>query len=51
MPLCPTRSAMSSSAVPLELSKDTKVWLISRGTQLVPRPAALMIFLNSRRTL
>ena len=26
--------------VPLELSRDTKVWRISRGTQSVPRPAA-----------
>ena len=50
MPLCLTRSAMSSSAVPLE-QLDTKVWRISRGTQSVPRPAALVIFLNSRRTL
>ena len=40
VPLCPTRSAMSSSAVRLELSRDTKVWRISRGTLPVPRPAA-----------
>jgi hypothetical protein len=51
VPLCPTRSAMSSSAVPLELSRDTNVWRISRGTQSVPRPAAWVIFLNSRSTL
>ena len=31
---------MSSSAVPLELSRDTKVCRISRGTQSVPRLAA-----------
>ena len=36
---------MSSSAVPLELSRDTKVWRISRGTQSAPRPAAWVIFL------
>ena len=51
VPLCPTRSAMSSSAVPLELSRDTKVCRISRGTQSVPRLAACVIFLNSRSTL
>ena len=49
--LAVNRSAMSSSAVPLELSRDTKVWRISRGTQPVPRPAAWVIFLNSRSTL
>ena len=35
---------MSSSAVPLELSRDTNVWRISRGTQPVPRPAAWLTF-------
>jgi hypothetical protein len=37
---------MSSSGVPLELSRETNVWRISRGTQSVPRPAALVIFPN-----
>jgi hypothetical protein len=38
---------MSSSAVPLELSRDTKVWRISRSTQPAPRPAVWIILLNS----
>ena len=37
--------------LPSELSRDTNVCRSSRGTQPVPRPAASVIFLNSRRTL
>ena len=42
---------MSSSAVPLELSRDTKAWRIFRGAQSVPRPAAFVIFLNSEHVV
>jgi len=51
MPLYPTRSAMSSSSIPSELSSETNVCRNSRGTQSVPRPASSVILLNSGSTL
>ena len=47
---CPTRRAISSTSTPDSDIRLTNDVLSSRGVQFSPRPAALVNFLNARRT-